>query len=294
MKVDIIPDKYVVAVSGGVDSMVLLDILSKKPGISLVIAHFNHGIREDSGEDEKLVGSTAKKLKIPYEVGNGNLGPKTSEDIARRARYSFLGSVKDKSNAGGVITAHHQDDLIETAMLNMLRGSGHRGLVSMKLNINVVRPLLKYSKKDILDYAQKHEIKWREDKTNDDDKYLRNYLRKRILPGMSDAQKRDLLSNIDKVESISTEKDRLIAILSHNISEEREIKRGKYILLPQNVRQELLLFWLRRDGVSQFDRKTVEKIDISLKTGLPGTKIAIKDGYWLKLGHNTARFESRT
>ena len=163
MKLDVKPGKYVLAVSGGVDSMVLLDLLSKLPDIELVVAHFNHGIRDDSDEDEGLVIAAAQRYGLPFAVGLGKLGPCTSEDEARQARYAFLEEVQEDFEAGGIITAHHLDDLIETAFLNILRGTNSRGLIAITDNPKITRPILKTSKKSILKYAQEHSLRWRED-----------------------------------------------------------------------------------------------------------------------------------
>ena len=114
------PGKYVLAVSGGVDSMTLLDVLSKNTELDLVVAHFNHGIRDDSSEDEKLVLEAARKYNLSVRLGHARLGPKASEADARQARYIFLHSVVRQEDAKALITAHHQDDMLETAILNLL------------------------------------------------------------------------------------------------------------------------------------------------------------------------------
>src|SRR4051812_31887046 len=115
MKVKVPRGKYILAVSGGVDSMVLLDLLARKPGIELVVAHFDHGIRPDSKKDEVLVRKAAASYGVAFEPGQGNLGPAASEATARQARYHFLDEVLTKHQALKIITAHHQDDAIETA-----------------------------------------------------------------------------------------------------------------------------------------------------------------------------------
>src|SRR4051794_19867846 len=118
------PGSYVVAVSGGVDSMALLHYLQTRPGIKLTVAHFDHGIRDDSPEDRKLAQEVAKSYKLPFVYHEGRLGGEASEATARAARYDFLNKVRRSSQAQAIITAHHQDDLLETAILNMLRGTG--------------------------------------------------------------------------------------------------------------------------------------------------------------------------
>src|SRR5260221_102633 len=128
MELNVNPGKYIVAVSGGVDSMALLDMLVVLPGLELVVAHFERGIRADSDQDRQLVAATAARYGLPFVFMRGNLGAGVSEAAARTARYAFLGRVRGAHNAGAIITAHHQDDVIETALINLVRGTGSRGL----------------------------------------------------------------------------------------------------------------------------------------------------------------------
>jgi tRNA(Ile)-lysidine synthetase-like protein len=302
MDVEIPPGKYIIAVSGGVDSMVLLNILYKKISteaqsqnivLSVVVAHFNHGIRQDSKADETLVQKTAKKYNLPFEVGYGRLGKNASEQKARNRRYKFLETIKTKYSADAIITAHHQDDFIETAFLNILRGSGHRGLAAMKVNQQVKRPLLHVNKESILRYANKHRIKWIEDSTNQDESYLRNYIRINLLSDMSEEQKQYLIKNIEKVADIVAEKDILVAKISQNIMNNNTISRSKYIMLPAEIRYEVIMYWLRSNGYRNYEKQNIEKIDIALKTGKAGTKLSIKKQLWLKLSLNSARFDSQ-
>jgi tRNA(Ile)-lysidine synthetase-like protein len=302
MEIDVPSGKYIVAVSGGVDSMVLLDILAKKFNLQqnitpvstqLIIAHFNHGIRDDSGEDERVVRQAAKNYGLVFEAGHGKLGKKTSEEVARKHRYKFLDTLKKKYLADAIITAHHQDDVIETAFLNMLRGSGHRGLVAIKVNPNIMRPLVHVTKEEILTYAKKHKIKWREDATNQDETYLRNYIRKNTMPALTAKKRVSMVNNIEKIAEIIAEKDHLIATLSQSITQNNKIVRGKYIMLPQEVRRELVLYWLRYNGLRNFEKYKIEKIDMVFKTGKANTEYPIKRGLWLKLEQNTGQFESR-
>lgn len=141
MRVNILPGKYIVAVSGGVDSTVLLDLLTQKDGVQLVVAHFNHGIRPAANRDEAFVRALAAKYDLPFEVGHGELGPRASEADARQARYSFLKQIEEKHEAYALITAHHQDDMIETALINTVRGTGPKGLIAITASTGVLRPL---------------------------------------------------------------------------------------------------------------------------------------------------------
>ena len=173
-KISIPAGRYVVAVSGGVDSIVLLDMLSNQPGLELIVAHFDHGIRNDSGSDALFVSELAKKYKLVFETRREELGQGASEELARTRRYKFLREMAKNYNSR-LITAHHADDVIETVAINLLRGTGWRGLAV--LDSGITRPLTYATKLEILNYANKHGLRWREDSTNSSDKYLRNRVR---------------------------------------------------------------------------------------------------------------------
>lgn len=175
--------KLVVAVSGGIDSVVLLDILSKQT-YELIVAHVDHGIRSDSIEDEKLVSRLAQAYGATYESIQLHLGPHTSEDTARQKRYEWLRGIQHKYCAGAIATAHHQDDVIETMIINLMRGTGWRGLCSLRQHDGLVRPLLSMSRADIIRYAIEQDLSWREDSTNEDMRYLRNFVRHRFVQRM--------------------------------------------------------------------------------------------------------------
>jgi len=192
-------NKYIVAVSGGVDSVVLLDMLVTKKlpttyhllptNYQLIVAHFDHGIRQDSAGDAIFVAELAKKYGLQYITKREELGPNASEEKARDERYAFLRSVAEKHGAK-LVTAHHADDVIESIAINLSRGTGWRGLAV--IDSDVVRPLTDMNKSEILNYAKKHNLKWREDSTNSTNAYLRNRIRTRIADLDSDT-KRQLL-----------------------------------------------------------------------------------------------------
>lgn len=168
---------YVVAVSGGVDSVVLLHMLSQSGEHRLVVAHFDHGIRDDSTDDATFVGELAARYGLAYETRREELGANASEELARDRRYNFLREIAARRNAL-VVTAHHADDVVETVAINLSRGTGWRGLAV--LNSDVVRPLLHMTKAEIIDYAREHNLEWHEDSTNASDAYLRNRMRRKI------------------------------------------------------------------------------------------------------------------
>ena len=181
------PKKYLIAVSGGVDSVVLLDMLAKKHE-NILVAHFDHGIREDSKEDAIFVRQLAVKYGVKFFTKREELGANASEEKARRARYKFLRELSEKQNAT-IVTAHHLDDVVETIIINMVRGTGWRGLAVLNAE-DIYRPLINLKKQEIINYAKQNNLKWREDSTNSLNVYMRNIVRHKI--DLNNEQKNEL------------------------------------------------------------------------------------------------------
>lgn len=179
---------YVVAVSGGVDSVALLHMLAQQATHTLTVAHFDHGIREDSTEDAAFVKKLAELYGLEYVSRREELGQNASEALARDRRYAFLKDEARKRNAA-LVTAHHLDDLVETIAINLHRGTGWRGVAVFGSPIE--RPLLNMPKAEVLQYARDNQLKWRDDPTNATDVYLRNRLRKKTAL-LTISQKREL------------------------------------------------------------------------------------------------------
>lgn len=225
---------YVVAVSGGVDSVVLLDLLSHQKGLDLVVVHVDHGIREDSGENADFVQRLAKARGFDFYSTTLKLGPHASEENARQKRYEYLLAVKEKVGAKAVITAHHADDVVETMVINILRGTGWRGLASLTSQPDIMRPLLLCRKEELLTYASEHHLDWYHDSTNDSTRYLRNYIRKNIAPRLNHEQWHDLYQQQCEIK--------------HRIDDEvgriRSCRRYDYIMWPPSVAIEILRSFL--------------------------------------------------
>jgi len=168
--------KYIVAVSGGVDSVVLLDMMRKAIGHELIVAHFDHGIRDDSADDARFVTTLASKYGLTYAVKREELGKTASEALARERRYAFLRELAFQHSAR-IVTAHHLDDLVETVAINLKRGTGWRGLAV--LDSDILRPLIDTPKEQLIKYAQANGLLWHEDSTNASDAYLRNRVRRK-------------------------------------------------------------------------------------------------------------------
>jgi tRNA(Ile)-lysidine synthetase-like protein len=213
MKIKDIVKKYeldkkvsIVAVSGGVDSMVLLELLQKSlPSNRLVVAHFNHGIRKDSILDEKLVKTVSEKIGLEF-VSSAADGKKKDEATLRKIRYDWLRKVRDQEGADYIITAHHLDDQLETILLKLVRGSGPLQMWGMReLSGNIMRPLLGISKQEIISYAKEYHLKYRDDQSNKDIGYARNRIRRNVIPELekiNSSVKKTLAPNIKLAEEL--------------------------------------------------------------------------------------------
>jgi tRNA(Ile)-lysidine synthase len=275
MKVDVSPGKYVVAVSGGVDSVVLLDLLVKQPDLELVVAHFDHGIRADSTEDRLLVATLSHKYGLTYEFTEGKLSSGVSENQARQARYDYLRQVCRKHGATEVILAHHQDDAVETLAFNVLRGTKRKGMSSLQSKDGILRPLMGYTKEEIYDYAQRNNLRWREDSTNREEKYTRNWIRRKLLPRLSPKQKRELTESYDKAKSRNKVLDEAVEAQLEELASGQGLDRRQFVALPYSVACEIMAAWLRRNNVPDIDRRMIDQLVVSVKTLPPGKKISL-------------------
>ncbi len=286
MKVDVQPGLYVVAVSGGVDSMALLHALANQPDLKLIAAHFDHGIRSDSHLDRQLVQHASEQYGIPFVYHEGNLGPAASEDVARRARYEFLHNVRRASGAKAIITAHHHNDALETAVLNMLRGTNRKGLTALRSRTNIHRPILHIAKDDIRRYAQDQGLVWREDSTNTDIRLLRNYIRHKILPQLAPEDRQRLGEVIKRMHQVNDDLDEQLLHFLHLQSKGGTVDRRQFNRLSHAVSREVMAAWLRQQGIRDFDQKTLERLVVAGKTFFPGAIVDVQKGVKMRI-HKT-------
>ncbi|MEO5511727.1 MAG: tRNA lysidine(34) synthetase TilS, partial [Longimicrobiales bacterium] len=180
--------RILVAVSGGMDSVVALHLLKVCfPESTLAIAHFDHGVRPDSAADATWVRALGDRLGIA--VLSETAGPTShTENAWRQARYAFLGRAADTWKADTIVTAHHADDQAETVLFRIARGAGTHGLRGIPERRGIlVRPLLPFRRGDLHAYARARELAWREDSTNADPSHARNRIRHQLLPALEAA-----------------------------------------------------------------------------------------------------------
>lgn len=291
------PGKYVLAISGGVDSVSLLHILQglkNEKKYSFTVAHFDHGIREDSSYDRRLVADLARKYGMPFVYQNGRLGAGASEELARDARYAFLKSVQNTVKADAIVTAHHQDDLIETAIFNLLRGTSRKGMSSLADLPHIRRPLLHVNKSEIQAYAKEQGLVWNEDSTNSDTAITRNYIRKVLLPRIGPHGRASLLDAINHIKVLNKAIDDDLLVYLHSQPSRQTLDRHMFILLPHSVAKEVMASWLRSHDIREFDTRMLERLVILCKTLLPGKQIDIDASHCILIGKESVVLTKRS
>lgn len=251
-------DAVLIAVSGGVDSMVLLNLLGrlkKKWRLDISVAHVNHNLRgRQSDRDEELVQNTCRKLAVPFYCAQWK-APKRGniQDAARHFRYDFFTSAAKKAGGSLVATAHHGDDQAETVLLKMVRGSGIKGISgiswsSRAKDVNIIRPLLLFGKRDIERYAKKFGLPFAHDKSNDKTYYLRNKIRHNVLPLLEKINPRVRESLKDIAMSLQTNFAAIEIVartFAHEYFTQTEDKimwsRGPFLRLPTAIRRQVLI-----------------------------------------------------
>lgn len=245
------------AVSGGVDSIVLLHLLDTSKDaleITLKAAHFDHAMREDSALDASFVRDLCDQLEIPLVLERSGRVLR-GEAEARRERYAFFDRARRQLECDRVALAHHADDQVETVLFRLLRGAGLRGLSGMPVKRGVfIRPLLRFKKKELLAYARAHDLAYREDPTNRDTGHARNRIRNVLLPAI-DAARPDVRASLlslsrHAARSERAWRDRIGNLVKEAVVAESEnqidLDREKLLEMDDEARARLIRHLLRR------------------------------------------------
>lgn len=293
-------EKIVCAVSGGVDSTVLLDALcelSHERGYSIVVAHFNHKLRGDAAErDEQFVRSLAEKRNIPFFCGQGdvldyaNRNRLSIEVAAREMRYRYFEYVLRQTGATTLALAHTANDVAETVLMNLVRGSGLTGLCGMPERRSfgrktfIVRPLLRFKKEQLLRYAQLRELSWHEDETNALLHFTRNKVRHELLPLLEKSYSPAISDTLIRTARLLQGADELVGQVVSNVMQQvvEETSSGKILLSapalashPAFLQGELVQRALQENfGLAAISLDTTERI-LQLLLAEPGTRHTI-------------------
>jgi len=208
--------RVLIACSGGLDSIVLTHLL-KTLRLDIALAHCNFTLRKDESDaDETFVFDLADKYSVPIFIETFDTKKyakdtrQSTQMAARELRYAWFAELRKTLGYDYVVTAHHADDDLETFLINLSRGSGIRGLTGIpETNERIIRPLLPYSREEILNYAKANQLYWREDSSNAKTEYLRNKLRHDIIPNFKEAAPK-VLQNSQKTQRHLTESQLLV------------------------------------------------------------------------------------
>jgi tRNA(Ile)-lysidine synthase len=182
------PGRALLAVSGGPDSVALLDLMVRSRdvhGLDLIVAHLDHGIHPASADVAVQVEELAASYEVPFEGGSIRLGPAASETLARARRYAWLEATRARVGAGLICTAHHLDDQIETVLMRVIAGSGPAGLSGIApIQGRIVRPLLPFRRAELTEYLREAGRDSWLDPANTDPRHLRSWIRTELLPSL--------------------------------------------------------------------------------------------------------------
>lgn len=288
-------DRIGVAVSGGMDSMALLSVLttlSKEMEFELVCLHFEHGIRgESSREDAAFVQRTAEQLQVPFFMGNADV-PEIAkehcvgiEQAAREARYAFFETASKKLKLNSVATAHHKGDQAETLLLNLIRGSGLNGLTGMrfKREPNIIRPFLCVSRREIEAFVAEHGIDYREDATNQCTDYSRNYVRHIVMPAIEKLNPRAEDAFMRTAELLREDSEALQNFTEHFFKKSVELQKGIAVIDCRMLRDMPVKARVIRRAIEEIaSLKDIEKVHVksilNIAFGKTGREITVKNG----------------
>lgn len=248
-------DKILVAVSGGPDSLALLNVLYSL-NYTLCVAHVNHGLRENANEDERFVKQFCEEKNIPCFVKkvslkelvkeNAEYKGMSLEEAGRKVRYDFFEEVSKKNCCNKIALAHNENDNAETVIMNFFRGSGHTGLKGIEpMRGKIIRPLLETSRKEIEEYCTIEKLMPRYDETNQETVYTRNKIRLELIPYIEKNINSNVIANISRMSEIIREEERYL---------QEQTRLAYNAILKKELSDELTL-----------DLKAFNELDIVLK-----------------------------
>jgi tRNA(Ile)-lysidine synthase len=293
------PGRALVAVSGGPDSVALLDLLTRTQdihGLDLVVAHVDHGIHPDSGGVAEQVRALANYYGLPVHVGRLALGPEVGETRARAERYAWLETLRARLGAQVIFTAHHADDQVETVLMRVLAGSGPAGLAGMAMmRGRLVRPLLPYSRWEVIRHLEDSRLGAWLDPANSDPRHLRSWIRADLLPRLR-RRLPEIDANIQRVAR-QAGRDRaawdavLDALPELDVRVEDggiSVAAGSFGSYDSALAQAVLLAAGRRAGC-QFGPSRIGRVLSLLKTGTSGDRVPLGGSWTAELSFGRLR-----
>lgn len=297
------PGELVIAgVSGGPDSMVMLDLLNRlrsRLSFELVVAHLNHGLRPEAEAEENFVRQYCENLKIPFYSRQLNVEEialrekKSLEEAGRDSRYRFFAELAWELGASRIATAHHQDDNAETLLLNIIRGSGIKGLRGIRpVNGKIIRPLLCVDRSEIENYLLENSIPYCVDQSNYSSDYLRNRIRLELLPLLKENYNPRMVDSLNQLADIAGLENEAMQLETARLGKELVIEKtadeiilnaeGILQLHPAFQRRLILMTLAALQGESGWDWNDVEQIRTLLDKSGSSKSLQLKKGIRVK------------
>lgn len=270
------PDgRYLVGVSGGRDSVALLHWLAQRGHENLIACHLNHRLRGSASDrDARFIENFVEQYDVDLETGTADvraLAKKQKisiEAAGREARYKFFARVAKLHDAPTILLGHHADDLVETFLINLFRGSGMAGLSAIRevskrrvddVDLTIVRPFLGIWRNEIDQYIKLERLKFREDESNKDIAALRNRIRRRIVPYLEKTLGRNIRQNIWRAAMIAAEEETWIDTQLPNARGD-DLTVGELRELPTALQRREILKWLRAHKMANVGFDVVEDV----------------------------------
>jgi len=283
-------NRYLIGVSGGRDSIALLNLLVDLGYKKLVVCHLNHQLRGAASRgDARFVEKVARNLRLDCEIGSTDVGALAKrsklsiETAARFARLAFFVEVARRRRCSRMFLAHHADDLVETALLNLFRGAGPGGMAAMrkfsihrigKTELTILRPLLGVWRSEIDSYVRQNELEFREDSTNAALHSSRNKIRHRILPDIEKLFSRDVRKTIWRAAQIWSEEEAVLdSLVSTETISAANLSVAPLRKMPVALQRRTIHRWLRARKVADVSFDTVENVRSLLEPGAKAAKV---------------------
>ena len=287
-------DKIILAVSGGPDSISMLDILYKiqqneKIDFKIVVAHVNHMIRKEATDDANYVQKICKERNIEFylksidvkKIANNNkIG---TEEAGRKERYKFFDELAKKTNANKIAIAHNKNDNVETVFMHILRGTGINGLKGIEAKRGMyIRPLIECERKEIEEYCEENNLEPKIDKTNFENIYTRNKVRNIVIPYVQKEFNQNIIETIDRLSKLVTEEEEYMEkqvenayknLLVLETKKEIQLDLKKFNMQERVIKSRLILYTITRIFGSS---EGIEKVHIDDIIKLCGNNIGNK------------------
>ena len=280
--------RYLSGVSGGRDSIALLHWLVNLGYDRLIVCHLNHQLRGQSSDaDARFVQKLAAKYQVGFELGAANVRAlarkkkMSLETAAREARYSFFSKAAKRRRCHKIFLAHHADDLVETFLLNLIRGAGLTGLGGMRdvssrqihgVDLTILRPLLSIWRSDIDKYVRECRLRFREDATNKNLAPTRNRIRNRIIPYLEKILDRNIRQNLWRTATIAAEEENWLDKEVPDLTNV-DLSVPKLRALPVALQRRAILKWLRVQNISGVGFEVIERVRLLLDPNVRTAKV---------------------